>query len=140
MSTLTENSKTAKSTAPYRIVVLDNIAQEGLDMLEQADGIEFEIHTGLSGVELKECLAGFDGAVCRSGVKITGDSLQDNKSLKAIARAGVGTDNIDKEAATRLGIVVMNTPAGNTVSTAEHAMALLLGLSLIHISEPTRPY
>ena len=129
MSTLTENSKPAKSTAPYRIVVLDNIAKEGLEMLEQADGIEFEIHTGLSGDELKKCLAGFDGAVCRSGVKITADALQGNSTLKAIARAGVGTDNIDKEAATRLGIVVMNTPTGNTVSTAEHTMALMLGLS-----------
>ena len=68
-------------------------------------------------------------AVCRSGVKITAESLEGNKTLKAIVRAGVGTDNIDKAAATRLGIVVMNTPDGNTISTAEHAMALLLGLS-----------
>ena len=71
----------------------------------------------------------FDGAICRSGVKITADVLAGNHRLKAIVRAGVGTDNIDKEAATRLGIVVMNTPAGNTLSTAEHTWALMLALS-----------
>ena len=74
-------------------------------------------------------LAEFDGAVCRSGVKITAESLEGNRRLKAIVRAGVGTDNIDKVAATRGGIVVMNTPTGNTLSTAEHAFALMLGLS-----------
>ena len=68
-------------------------------------------------------------AICRSGVKIKAETLAGNHRLKAIVRAGVGTDNIDKEAATRQGIVVMNTPAGNTVSTAEHAFALLLALS-----------
>ena len=83
--------------------------------------------TGLKGEELREALQGYQGAVCRSGVKITAESLEGNTTLKAIVRAGVGTDNIDKAAATRLGIVVMNTPDGNTVSTAEHTMALLLG-------------
>ncbi len=112
-----------------RIIVLDDIAAEGLAKLEAADDIEFDIKTGLSGDDLRETLAQYDGAVCRSGVKITAESLEGNKTLKAIVRAGVGTDNIDKDAATRRGIVVMNTPAGNTVSTAEHTMALVLGLS-----------
>ncbi|MEL7498792.1 MAG: phosphoglycerate dehydrogenase [Planctomycetota bacterium] len=112
-----------------RVIVLDNIAAEGLAKLEATEGIEFDIKTGLSGDELRSELANYAGAVCRSGVKITAESLEGNKSLRAIVRAGVGTDNIDKPAATRLGIVVMNTPAGNTVSTAEHTMALLLGLS-----------
>ena len=112
-----------------RVVVLDNIAPEGLAILDAADGIEYEVHVGLAGDELKSTLENFDGAVCRSGVKITGESLEGNRRLKAIVRAGVGTDNIDKPAATRAGIVVMNTPTGNTVSTAEHTMALMLGLS-----------
>ena len=116
-------------TNKSRVIVLDNIAEEGLAKLEAADNIDFDIKTGLTGEELKAELANYDGAVCRSGVKITAESLEGNKTLKAIVRAGVGTDNIDKPASTRLGIVVMNTPAGNTVSTAEHAMALLLGLS-----------
>jgi len=112
-----------------RVIVLDTLAQEGLDLLKAAPGIEYEVRTGLAGDALREALAQFDGAICRSGVKITADSLLGNRRLKAIVRAGVGTDNIDKEAATRAGIVVMNTPGGNTLSTAEHTIALMLALS-----------
>src|SRR5688500_13254951 len=114
-----------------RILVLDTISPEGLGLLDAArpQGIEFEVRTGLKGDELRAALCEFDGAICRSGVKITAESLEGNRRLKAIVRAGVGTDNIDKNAATRLGIIVMNTPTGNTLSTAEHAFALLLALS-----------
>jgi D-3-phosphoglycerate dehydrogenase len=113
------------------IIVLDTLSPDGLALLDAAaaSGIAYEVATGLSGDALRTALASHDGAICRSGVKITADALAGNHRLKAIVRAGVGTDNIDKEAATRQGIVVMNTPAGNTVSTAEHAFALLLGLS-----------
>ncbi|MEM7455520.1 MAG: hydroxyacid dehydrogenase [Planctomycetota bacterium] len=116
-------------TGSRRIVVLDNLAQRGLDMLEASDGIDFQISTGLAGDELRAALLDADGAVCRSGVKITADVLDGNTRLKAIARAGVGTDNIDKDAASKQGIVVMNTPGGNTISTCEMTMALLLGMS-----------
>ncbi len=112
-----------------RIIVLDSIAQEGLDMLAAAPGIEYEVRTGLKGDALRQALTEFDGAICRSGVTITAEALDNNRRLKAIARAGVGTDNIDKNAATRLGIVVMNTPTGNTLSTAEHAFTLMCALS-----------
>ncbi|WP_425613779.1 phosphoglycerate dehydrogenase [Anatilimnocola sp. NA78] len=112
-----------------RIIVLDPIAQEGLDMLAAAPGIEFEVRTGLKGEALKNALTEFDGAICRSGVTLNAEVLDNNKRLKAIARAGVGTDNIDKNVATRLGIVVMNTPTGNTLSTAEHTFTLMLALS-----------
>jgi D-3-phosphoglycerate dehydrogenase len=112
-----------------RVIVLDDLAQEGLDMLSAAPGIEYEVRTGLKDAALREALTQFDGAICRSGVKITSDALEGNRRLKAIVRAGVGTDNIDKPAATRWGIVVMNTPAGNTLSTAEHTIALMLALS-----------
>ncbi len=112
-----------------RIIVLDNLSQDGLDLLESAGNIEYEVRTGLQGEDLRAALTEFDGAICRSGVKITAEALAGNQRLRAIARAGVGTDNIDKEAATRLGIVVMNTPGGNTVSTAEHTIALMLGMS-----------
>jgi D-3-phosphoglycerate dehydrogenase len=112
-----------------RVIVLDKLAQEGLDMLAAAPGIECEVRTGLKGDALRSALAEFDGAICRSGVKITADALEGNRRLKAIVRAGVGTDNIDKDAATRWGIVVMNTPGGNTLSTAEHTIALMLALS-----------
>src|SRR5262245_21159100 len=112
-----------------RVIVLDTLAQEGLTMLDEAAGIEYDVRTGLKGEELRNALNEYEGAICRSGVKITADALEGNRRLKAIVRAGVGTDNIDKDAATNQGIVVMNTPGGNTLSTAEHTIALLLALS-----------
>ncbi len=112
-----------------KVIVLDKLSPEGLSLLEATPGITCEERTGLAGGELRAALLKADAAICRSGVKLTADVLEGNHRLKAIARAGVGTDNIDKTAATRLGIVVMNTPAGNTLSTAEHAFALMLALS-----------
>jgi D-3-phosphoglycerate dehydrogenase / 2-oxoglutarate reductase len=115
--------------AKFRIGVLDSIAQEGIDLMNAEPECQFEERIGLKGAELRAALNEFDGVIIRSGVKITAESLEGNKRLRAIVRAGVGTDNIDKDAATRLGIVVMNTPAGNTLSTAEHAFALMMALS-----------
>src|SRR5688572_22513979 len=113
------------------VIVLDTLSQEGLDLLSAAKekGVEFEVRTGLKGEALRDALGQADGAICRSGVKITAEALAGNHRLRAIVRAGVGTDNIDSKAATRLGIVVMNTPAGNTLSTAEHTLAMMLALS-----------
>src|SRR2546430_17111041 len=107
-----------------RLVILDPIAQEGLDMLAaaKAAGIEYEVRTGLKGDALKKALAEFDGAICRSGVTIDAAALAGNHPLKAHARAGAGARNIDKGAATRLGIVVMDTPTGNTPTTAAPAV------------------
>ncbi|MBR4751321.1 MAG: phosphoglycerate dehydrogenase, partial [Thermoguttaceae bacterium] len=111
-----------------KIIVLDPLAEDGLKMMEDA-GIEYDVRTGLKGEELRQALNEYDGAICRSGVKITAESLEGNTTLKAIARAGVGVDNIDLNAATEHGIAVMNTPAGNTVSTAELTFALMLAVS-----------
>ena len=113
----------------HRVIVLDNLASQGLELLHAADSVEYEVQTGLKGIDLQQALAEFDGAICRSGVQITEEILEGNRRLKAIVRAGVGTDNIDRAAATRSGIVVMNTPTGNTLSTAEHTFALMLALS-----------
>ena len=112
-----------------KIVLLDPISDDGKNMLRNAPGIEFEDRLGLKGEELKKCLTEFDGAIVRSGVKITAEALEGNIRLKAIARAGAGVDNIDTKAATRQGIIVMNTPGGNTVSTAEQTFTLILALS-----------
>jgi len=112
-----------------QVIVLDDLAQEGLDLLAAAEGIDYEVRTGLKGDQLRAAIAEFDGAICRSGAKLTADVLEGNRRLKAIVRAGVGTDNIDKPAATRAGIVVMNTPTGNTLSTAEHTITLMLAMS-----------
>ncbi len=112
------------------IIVLDRLGPGRTGPAERGrPQIEYEVRTGLKGNDLRERLAQFDGAICRSGVKITADALEGNRRLKAIVRAGVGTDNIDKTAATRQGIIVMNTPTGNTLSTAEHTFALMLALS-----------
>ncbi|MBN2217252.1 MAG: phosphoglycerate dehydrogenase [Pirellulales bacterium] len=111
------------------ILVLDDLPREAIDRLNAAAHLDYEIHTGLKGPELRAMLGRFDGAICRAGAQITAAALEGNTRLRAIVRAGVGTDNIDLEAATRSGIVVMNTPAGNAVSTAEHALALMLALS-----------
>ena len=111
------------------ICVLDNLAAEGIELLKGDSRIQFDVRTGLADAELSQVLDQYDGVILRSGVKITADSLEGNTRLKAIVRAGVGTDNIDKQAATRRGIVVMNTPTGNTLSTAEHAVTLMLALS-----------
>jgi D-3-phosphoglycerate dehydrogenase len=113
----------------HKVIVLDDLSQEGLDLLNAAPGIEYEVRTGLKGDDLRKALQEFDGAICRSGVKITAESLAGSRRLKAVVRAGVGTDNIDKAAATRAGVVVMNTPAGNTLSTAEHTITLMLAMS-----------
>ena len=111
-----------------KIIVLDPLADDGLKLMQDA-GLEYDVRTGLKGEELRQALTEYDGAICRSGVKITAEALEGNKRLKAIARAGVGVDNIDLKAATRAGIVVMNTPGGNTTSAAEQTFTLMLAVS-----------
>ena len=112
-----------------KIVVLDPLSEDGLKLLDAAASIDYEERIGLKGDDLRKTLQEFDGAICRSGVKITAEILEGNTRLKAIARAGVGVDNIDVPTATKQNIVVMNTPGGNTLSTAEQAWMLLMALS-----------
>ncbi|MCE5266410.1 MAG: hypothetical protein LLG00_00795 [Planctomycetaceae bacterium] len=112
-----------------KIIVLDDLSQDGIQLLKSAKNLTVEIRTGLKGDDLRNALLESDGAICRSGVKITADILKGNTRLKAIARAGVGVDNIDVPTATQQGIAVMNTPGGNTISTAELTIALLLAVS-----------
>lgn len=112
-----------------RVIILDPLSEDGLALLASAGDIEYDVRTGLKGKDLHDALLEYDGAVCRSGVKITAEAMEGNKRLRAIVRAGVGVDNIDTEAATRQGIVVMNTPAGNTISTAEQTFALMMALT-----------
>lgn len=117
-----------------RILVADKLAAEGLDRLRDDSAVEFEVKIGMSPSEIAETIGAFDGMIIRSGVKITADCLTHPGKLKAIARAGVGVDNVDLDAATAAGVLVMNTPDANTVSTAEHTMAMLLSL-LRHIPD-----
>ncbi|MDB5308205.1 MAG: serA 2 [Gemmataceae bacterium] len=111
-----------------RVLIADKLEPAGIDLLKAA-GIEVETRLGLKGPELAAALREFDAAIVRSQPKVTAEALENPGKLRAIARAGVGVDNIDVPAATRKGIVVMNTPGGNTVSAAEHTIALMFALS-----------
>ena len=114
---------------PHRVLVTDKLADEGLALLRAEPGLEVVVETKLDTAGLRAALAEADAILIRSGTQLTAEVLADQPRLKAIARAGVGVDNIDVPAATRQGIVVMNTPGGNTVSTAEHTVALMLAMS-----------
>ncbi len=111
-----------------KILISDKLSQQGKDVLKQR-GIEFDDRTDLTPEQLKEVIGQYDGIIIRSGTKLTKDALENPGQLKAIARAGVGVDNVDLPTATEKGIVVMNTPGGNTVSTAELTFSMILSLS-----------
>jgi D-3-phosphoglycerate dehydrogenase len=111
-----------------RVLISDKLESPGLDLLRQA-GIELDERHGLKGPALQEALRAADGVIVRSGTTVTAELLETPGKLRAVVRAGVGVDNIDVAAATRRGIVVMNTPGGNTVSTAEHTITLLMALA-----------
>lgn len=113
----------------HRILVTDKLAEEGLAILRSNPDFEVVVNTKLDQPGLIAALQEADGIVIRSGTQLTADVLEGQKRLKAIVRAGVGVDNIDVPAASKAGVVVMNTPGGNTISTAEHTMALILALS-----------
>lgn len=111
-----------------RILVADKLADEGLEFLKQS-GIEFDVKVGLKEDELATAVGGYDALIVRSGAKVTAKVLANPGKLKVIARAGVGVDNIDLEAATAKGILVLNTAEASTLSTAEHALALMMSLA-----------
>src|SRR3989339_610033 len=115
--------------AMIRILISDKLAKEGIELLNSMDGVEAVVKTGMTEDELCKVIGEYDGIIIRSDTKITAKVLEKPGKLKGIARAGVGVDNIDVPAATRKGILVMNTPGGNTLSAAEHTMALILALS-----------
>ncbi len=112
-----------------KILVSDKLADEGLEILQGEPGAEVDVKTDLSPEDLKACIGQYDGIVIRSGTKLTADALSAPGNLKAIARAGVGVDNVDIPTATKHGIAVMNAPDGNTISTAEVTIALMLAVS-----------
>src|ERR1700733_7742042 len=112
----------------FRILVADQLAKEGLDFLKQS-GIEFDEKIGLKPEELSPLVGAYDALIVRSGAKVTAKVLENPGKLAAIARAGVGVDNIDLDASTSKGIVVMNTAEASTLSTAEHALALMMSLA-----------
>lgn len=111
-----------------KILVCDPIAEDGIAIFKNA-GADVDIRTGLKPEELKKAVNGYDALVVRSETKITREILDAATHLQVVGRAGVGVDNIDVAAATEKGVVVVNAPTGNTISAAEHAIALMMALA-----------
>lgn len=113
----------------YKILVSDPLAKEGLEILQSEKEFQVDTKTKLSPEELKKIIKTYHALIVRSETKVTAEIIDSAENLKVIGRAGVGIDNVDVEAASKKGIIVMNAPSGNTISTAEHTMGLILALS-----------
>jgi D-3-phosphoglycerate dehydrogenase / 2-oxoglutarate reductase len=114
---------------PPKVLIADPISPRGIEELARGDALDVVVKTGLDESDLLAIIASFNAVIVRSETKVTKGILEAGKSLRAIGRAGVGVDNVDVDTATRCGIVVLNAPGGNTVSTAEHAFSLLLSVA-----------
>jgi len=112
-----------------KVLVADPVSQRGVDELAAGGLLDVVVNTGLKEAELIALIPTFSALVVRSQTKVTAAVLAAAASLKVVGRAGVGVDNVDVDAATRHGVIVMNTPGGNTISTAEHAFSLLMSIA-----------
>lgn len=113
----------------FKVLVSDNISPEGKEVLNAAPGIEADVRAKVPPEELKAIIKNYEALIIRSATKVTAEVIGLGERLKVIGRAGTGVDNIDLPAATRKGIVVMNTPGGNTLSAAEHTIAMMFALA-----------
>ena len=111
-----------------KVLISDKLAPEAVDIFKER-GVEVDFRPGLSADELLEIIGDYDGLAIRSATKVTDEVLAKATKLRAIGRAGIGVDNVDVPAATKAGVVVMNTPFGNSVTTAEHAITMMLSLT-----------
>jgi D-3-phosphoglycerate dehydrogenase len=112
-----------------KILVSDALHEKGVEVLEEVPGFEVEVNTSLTPEEFLGIIKNYDALVVRSSTKVTEEVIEAADRLKVIGRAGIGLDNVDIGAASKRGIVVMNTPDGNVITTAEHAVAMLMALS-----------
>ena len=112
-----------------RVLVSDKLAEAGLRVLREAPGVELDFRPGMSEDELCDIIGEYDGLIIRSATQVTPRVIEEAHRLRVVGRAGIGVDNVDIPAASRRGIVVMNTPTGNSVTTAEHALTLLTSLA-----------
>ena len=113
----------------FKVLISDSLSKEAVDILEKEKALKVDVNTRLTPEELKRIIKDYDALVVRSGTKVTKDVIDRADKLKIIGRAGVGLDNVDVESASKKGIIVVNTPGGNTISTAEHTFSLMLALS-----------
>ena len=116
-----------------KVLITDPIDQAGIDILSQVAQVDQKI--GISDKELSNLIKDYDALMIRSGTQVTGEIINSSQKLKIIGRAGVGVDNVDVKAATQKGVLVVNSPGGNTIAAAEHAIAMMLALSRnLHIA------
>ncbi|HYU15968.1 MAG TPA: phosphoglycerate dehydrogenase [Candidatus Acidoferrum sp.] len=120
----------------FRVLITDEMSPRAAELLSASTAIEVDVRFGLTAGDLKSVIADYDGLLVRSRSKATAEVIEAGKRLKIIGRAGIGVDNIDVAAASRRGIIVENAPSGNAVTTAEHALCLLLSLAR-HIPQAT---
>ncbi len=111
------------------LLITDPLSEEGMRPLREASGVELDVRTGLTTAELLDAVKTADALLVRSGTRVTRQVIEAAENLKIIGRAGVGVDNIDLEAATERGIIVVNAPDGNTNSAAEHTVAMMAALA-----------
>ncbi len=112
-----------------KVLVSDKMDEAGIAIFKNQEGIDVDVNTGLSAEELQRIIGTYDALAIRSATKVDKTLLDAAVNLKVIARAGIGLDNVDIDEATRKGVAVMNTPGGNTVTTAEHAVAMMMSLT-----------
>ncbi|MGC8493119.1 MAG: phosphoglycerate dehydrogenase [Syntrophobacteraceae bacterium] len=112
-----------------KILVSDNLSESGIEILTKVPGFEVDVNTSLTPEELKRVIRDYDALIIRSATKVTAEVIENADNLKVVGRAGIGLDNVDIEAASKRGIVVMNTPEGNVITTAEHTIAMMLSLT-----------
>jgi len=113
--------------ARSKVLVPEKVSADGLSMLQASLDVDERI--GLSADELKDTIGDYEALIVRSETKVTASLLEAGKKLRVVARAGVGVDNVDLEAATKLGIIVINSPQGNINAAAEHTIALLMAVA-----------
>ena len=111
-----------------KVLIADKLSPAAIAIFEER-GVEFDNKPGMSKEELLACIGAYDGLAIRSATKVTKEVLAAATNLKVVGRAGIGVDNVDIPAATAAGVIVMNTPFGNSITTAEHAIALMLALA-----------
>ena len=112
-----------------KVLVSDPLSSKGLEILGKAKNLKYDIKPGLSSEELKKIITEYDGIIVRSETKLKAEIIEAADRLKVIGRAGIGLDNVDLSAATKKGIVVMNTPQENAIAAAEHTIAMMLSIS-----------
>jgi len=125
-----EAEEQREALAGARILIADEIAQEGIDLLRtELPEARIDVQTGLKPEQLRAIIGEYTALIVRSATQVTAEVLSAARQLKIVGRAGVGVDNIDTEAATTYGIMVVNSPTGNIVAAAEHTIAMLMALA-----------